>query len=75
MNLADTLIHIDENLDGSSQERIIESMRGIPGVISPRFNQNKEHMLLVAFDPMGTHSTDLLENVKKLGYHAELIGL
>jgi hypothetical protein len=75
MNVADTLIHIDENLDDVAQERIVQRMREIPGVLAPRFNKNKEHMLLIAFDPEGTQSINLLENVKKLGYHAELVGL
>jgi hypothetical protein len=75
MSVADTLIHVDENLDAMDREKIVESIRKIPGVISPKFNPGKEHMLLVAFDPEGTKSIDLLDNVKNLGYHAELVGL
>ncbi len=75
MNVADTLIHVDEELDVSAREKIAESVRNLPGVIATRFNPGKEHMLSVAFDPEGTHEIDLLESVRKLGYHAELIGL
>jgi len=75
MNVADTLIHVDEDLDISAREKIEESMRDLPGVIATRFNSGKEHMLSVAFDPEGTHEIDLLKSVRKLGYHAELIGL
>lgn len=75
MSVADTMIHVDEALNVSERERIVDTIRKIPGVIAPRFNAGKDHMLFVAFDPEGTKSTDLLENVKRLGYHAELIGL
>ncbi|MHC4433305.1 MAG: hypothetical protein ACYTBS_15815 [Planctomycetota bacterium] len=75
MSLADTLIHVDEELSEAEREKIVARMREIPGVISPRFNPGKEHMLSVAFDPEGLRSTELLENVKGMGYHAKLIGL
>jgi len=75
MNVADTLIHVDEDLDSTAREKIEERMRDLVGVIATRFNPGKEHMLSVAFDPEEIHETDLLDNVKKLGYHAELIGL
>jgi hypothetical protein len=75
MSVADVLIHVDENLDSSQKEDIIHTMREIPGVISPRFNPGKEHMLLVAFNPAETKSTDLLTDVRSHGVHAELIGL
>lgn len=75
INIADTIIHVDEDLDVSEREKIAESVRNLPGVIASRFNPGKEHLLSVAFDPEGSHEIDLLENVRKLGYHAELMGL
>jgi hypothetical protein len=75
MSVADTLLHVDEDLDLSARERIVENIRNIPGVISPRFNPGKEHLLLVAFDPSEIQSRGLLENIRNQGYHAELIGL
>lgn len=75
MSLADTMIHVDENLDLSQREKLVEDIRKIPGVISPRFNPGKDHVLFVAFDPAETHTIDLLETVRQQGYHAELIGL
>ena len=75
MSVADTLIHVDEELSALERNNLVERMRGIPGVIAPRFNPGKDHLLSIAFDPAGIRSTELLENVRKLGYHAELIGL
>lgn len=75
INLADTLIHVDEMLDISEKENIVNDLRGMPGVISSRFNPGKDHLLLVAFDPSETTSRDLLRNVQRHGFHAESIGL
>ncbi len=75
MSLADTLIHVDEELNALDRNKLVEQMRTIPGVISPRFNPGKDHLLSIAFDSEGIRSTELLENVRKMGYHAELIGL
>jgi hypothetical protein len=75
MSVADTLIHIDETLDAKARDAIETELREVPGVISSHFNPEKEHMLLVAFDPADIRSYDLLRRVRNHGYHAELIGL
>ncbi len=75
MSLADTLIHIDETLDARARHAIERELREMPGVISSHFNPEKQHMLLVAFDPEDIRSSDLLQRVRSHGYHAELIGL
>lgn len=74
-SLADTLIHVDENLNGSEKENLVSSLKGMPGVISSGFNSHNDHLLIVAFDPEETRSMALLNDVKRNGYHAELIGL
>ncbi|MDX1764359.1 MAG: hypothetical protein R3231_08570 [bacterium] len=75
MSVVDTVVHVDEYLDAVQRNNLVERMRDIPGVIYPRFNPGKDHLLSVAFDPAGLWPTDLLENVRKLGYRLELIGL
>ena len=74
-SVADTLIHVDESLNIPEREKLVQSLREMPGVFSPGFNPHNEHLLIVAFDPEETKSTMLLRNVKSHGYHAELIGL
>jgi len=75
MNIADTLIHVEETLGLKERETLAESIREIPGVIAPRFNQGQDHLLLVAFDPAGIQSNDLLNSVRNKGYHAQLVAL
>jgi hypothetical protein len=74
MSVSDILIHIDENLDEQQRKSLEESMREINGVVAPRFNSGKEHLLLVAFNPAVTSTAALLARVESHGYNAQLVG-
>lgn len=74
MNVADVLIHLDEMLSSPQRAALEDSMRLMEGVIAPRFNPGKEHLLLVAFDPEMTSTAALLARVQSCGYRAQLIG-
>lgn len=74
MNISDILIHINEDLSDQERKALEESMRQIDGVVAPRFNQEKKHLLLVAFDPAVTSTEALLAKVQALGYNAQLVG-
>jgi len=74
MNISDVMIHIPENLNAGARSALEARMRGLDGVIAPRFNPGKEHLLVVAFDPDKAHPADLLGAVKLAGYTAKLVG-
>lgn len=74
MNISDIMIHINESLDQEARNSLENSMRDIEGVISPRFNTGKEHLLLIAFDPGKTTTKVLLEQTRAAGYTAQLVG-
>jgi hypothetical protein len=46
----------------------------IDGVIAPRFNKEREHLLLVSYNS-DTTSLPLLNKIKNEGYKAQLVGL
>jgi len=75
MQLSDVLIHINDDIDESRKEYLVNNLRDIEGVIAPRFNDDKKHLLLVAYDPDTTCSLALLNAVKDKGYKAQLLGL
>jgi hypothetical protein len=52
-----------------------ERMRQIEGVVAPRFNPGKEHLLLVAYNPDKASTATLLGAVKASGYSAQLVGV
>lgn len=75
MQLSDVLIHLDQNLNESEKENIIEQLRTVEGVIAPRFNNKREHLLLVSYNSDSISSLTLLNEVKDKGYKAQLVGL
>ena len=75
MTLCDTMIHVNENLDQQARNTLEEKMRMIDGVIAPRFNPGKAHLLLISFNSQLTTAQRLLETVHQQGYHAQLVGL
>lgn len=74
MNVSDILIHINESLNEQQRSALEESVRQIEGVVAPRFNPGKEHLLLVAFNPDVALTATLLTKVQSFGYNAQLIG-
>jgi len=75
MQLTDVLIHLDKNTNKTEKENIVENLRKIEGVIAPRFNEEKEHLLLVSYNSDTTSSLALLNEIKSTGYTAQLVGL
>ena len=74
MNISDILIHINESLNQQQRGALEEVVRDIEGVVAPRFNPGKEHLLLVAFNSDVASTATLLTKVRSFGYNAQLIG-
>jgi len=75
MNISDVMIHINESLSEEARSALENAMRNIEGVVTPRFNAGKEHLLLIAYDTEKTNTAVLLEKTRAAGYTAQLIGM
>lgn len=75
MNISDVMIHINETLNEEARTSLEKEMQGIEGVVSPRFNPGKDHLLMVAFDLDKTSAAALLEKTRSAGYTAQLVGM
>ena len=75
MQLSDVLIHLNQNINISEKENIIEQLRAVEGVIAPRFNKKREHLLFVSYNSDTINSLTLLNEVQDKGYKAQLVGL
>ncbi len=75
MNISDAMIHINESLSKEALSSLENTMREIDGVVSPRFNTGKEHLLVVAYDAEKTNTAVLLEKARAAGYTAQLVGM
>ena len=47
MELTDVLIHVSDKINDDEKGNLIKELRNLNGVIAPRFNEDKEHLLLV----------------------------
>ena len=74
MNISDVVIHVNESLDTGARHDLEERMRAIEGVIAPRFNDRRTHLMIVAYDSDRIRTLTLLEAVRRQGYTAQSCG-
>jgi len=75
MNISDVMIHIKEPLNEEARTALEHTLQKVEGVVSPRFNPGKEHLLMVAYDTERTSTATLLEKARTAGYTAKLVGM
>ena len=75
MKTSDIIIHINESLSKEARSSLENEMRKVEGVISPGFQEDKEHLLVIAYNPEKTSTSDLLEKARAAGYTAQLVGM
>jgi len=74
MDINDVVIHVNETLDTQARRDLEDKMRDIDGVIAPKFNDRRPHLMIVAYDPGHTRTRELLDAVQRQGYHAQHCG-
>jgi hypothetical protein len=75
MNISDVMIHINDSLSEEARAALENAMQEVEGVVSPRFNPGKAHLLMIAYDTDKTSTAILLERARKAGYSAQLVGM
>jgi len=74
MYINDVVLHVNETLDPNARHELEDQMRSIDGVICPRFNERTPHLMMVAYDPDRLRTGDVLNEVRRKGYHAQHCG-
>jgi hypothetical protein len=75
IQLADVLLHIDENLTPDRRGEVEHRLRGVDGVVSVHNPDTRPHLTLVQYRPDKVTSQALLRATLAEGIHAELVGL
>lgn len=75
MKLTDVLVHVSDKINDDEKGNLVKELRNLNGVIAPRFNEHKEHLLLVSYNSDAINSLTLLNEIKGKGYKAQLVGL
>ena len=75
MNISDVMIHINESLNEEARSSLENVLRKVEGVVSPGFNTEKAHLLVIAYDTEKTNTAVLLAKTRAEGYTAQLVGM
>ena len=75
IQLADVLLHIDDNLTADRRGEVEQRLRSFDGVVSVHNPETKPHLTLVQYRPDKVNSQALLKATLAEGIHAELVGL
>lgn len=75
MNISDVMIHINEPLSIEARSSLENAMRKIEGVVSPGFNADKAHLLLITYNTEKTNTRVLLDTVRAAGYTGQVVGM
>ncbi len=75
MNSPEVLIHINENINKSEKDKLVDQLNTLEGVIKPKFSQEKDHLLFVSYDSDTISASMLLNKIKENDFNAQLVGL
>jgi len=70
----DIIVHVDELLDEQNRRRVEHAILKTAGVERAHFNDERQHLLIVGYDPAQTDSSQILRVVKQYQLNAQLIG-
>jgi len=73
-NSTDIVIHINESLDNQHRIDLSEKVLNISGVKSASVQESRPHLMIVAYNKAETKAYEVLDNVRKTGMHAQLVG-
>lgn len=73
--ISDIMIHINEPLSAEQRTALENEIRKVEGVVSPGFNADKLHLLMITYNTGSTSTAVLLEKVRAAGYTAQLVGM
>lgn len=70
----DIVVHVDELLDEQNRRRVEHTLLQKAGVQRATFNDERQHLLVVGYDPVQIDSGQILKLVKNHQLNAQLIG-
>lgn len=75
MNITDIMVYFRNSMNPGQQQVVEDALRGIEGVIAPRFVKDKEHILVVAYDPEKVQTSYFRETFTKMGLTGRFVGM
>ena len=75
MQITDFLVHINETLSPSALEAIEDELRHDYGVMSAGHRSDQPHLVQIVYDSDAARITDIVQNFRQHGLHAQAVGL
>ena len=63
MHITDMVMHVDDSLGETSRRHVERMLTGQRGVLHAHFNEQRPHLMLVAYDTERTSSFEILANM------------
>jgi hypothetical protein len=73
--IADIVMHVDENLTHEAREKLRDELLSMDGVMAAAYQDEKPHLMVMAYDPDVVNSLTFVKTAEEQGLHAELVGL
>ena len=70
----DIVVHVGDILDEQNMRRVEHALLKVTGVERARFNYERQHLLIIGYNPAQTDSSKILKLVKQQQLNAQLIG-
>ncbi|MGD2138723.1 MAG: hypothetical protein PVF08_10735 [Gammaproteobacteria bacterium] len=67
MRIIDMVMHVDESLTDTGRRHVERIITGQRGVLHAHFNEQRPHLMLVAYDTDRVSSFEILANI--MGHH------
>jgi cation transport ATPase len=69
----DFVVHVDDLLDEQNMQRVEHALLKVTGVERARFNYERQHLLIIGYNPAQINSSKILKLVKKQQINAHRI--
>ena len=70
----DVIVHINEHLDQPHRTHLEDAIKMKAGITKARFNTQRHHLMIVAYDRKRINSATVLNYIKHQEVSAQLIG-
>lgn len=70
----DLVVHVNQELDEEHRELVKKILTAQQGVCDVQFATNRNHLMVVGYDPMKINSSGILDLVQQQSMEAQLVG-
>jgi hypothetical protein len=74
-NTADVIVHLNDTPDAARLEKLVSALAGLSGVVKVRAHRSIRRFLMVDYNPTKIRAQAILEDLRRRGHGAVLVGM